>query len=409
MYRIILILSVIFFAAPLFANEVEFERLYSEYQNNLFDGADFGLTMQLAAKLHKLAPQVYGRNSAITADVTYNLARLLDETSGNEFNAGELAATRLYQDYFSILDEIDAPKDKQYLKRYMQFLRSETNSMILFVNDRNLKKAVRFSKKVNLTNSEKGDVEFSFGGIYASRSEHKNARNYYNKSIKSYKKEFGDNHPTIAASLIELLKLDIKEINQNIVTGQNDLLYGRRSAEKRVLRKARKIHSQAEVKVNSISRMLNSFDTNTPRLSDSFSVEKDAFDDYTDKFSSFAYNDDVYKLAKKSAVSSNNANSDIKITPIERKNPSYPRRASQTRLEGWVVLQFDISIDGKIKNIRLVEASHDIFVRNALYAASKYIYEPPTRDGQPSEIKGTRVRIDFKLADNKEAEQSDAI
>lgn len=409
MYRIILILSVIFFSTPLFADEAEFDRLYSEYQNNLIDGADFAETMQLAIKLHRLAPQVYGRNSAITADVTYNLARLLDDVAGKTFNAGEIVATRLYQEYFSILDEIEAPRDKQYLERYIQFLRAETNSIFLFVNDRNLKKAIRISKKVKLTNIEKGDVEFSFGGIYASRSEHKKARNYYNKSIKSYKKEFGDSHPTIAASLIELLKIDIKEINRNTLTGQNDLLYGRRNAEKKIIRKAKKLHSEAEEKVDAISVILKTLDINTPRLSDSFSEAKDIYDEYTDKFNNFAYSDNAYESAKKIVVSSNDENSGIKITPIERKSPPYPSRAAQTGLEGWVLFQFDISSGGGIMNIRLVEASHDIFVRPALYAASKFIYGPPTRDGQPSEIRGVRVRTDFKLADNNEAEQSDAI
>ncbi|MDG1438563.1 MAG: hypothetical protein P8P98_06250, partial [Emcibacteraceae bacterium] len=78
-------------------NEAEFERLYFEYHNNLIDGADYDVIMQLAVMLHKLAPQVYGKNSANTAEVTYNLARLLDETGGKEFNANELMSTQLYQ------------------------------------------------------------------------------------------------------------------------------------------------------------------------------------------------------------------------------------------------------------------------------------------------------------------------
>ncbi|MDG1997026.1 MAG: energy transducer TonB, partial [Emcibacteraceae bacterium] len=314
-----------------------------------------------------------------------------------------------YQEYFSILDNINAPKDKKYLEQYIQFLRSETNSMFLFISDENLKKGIRISKRMKLDNSDKGDVEFNFAGIYASRSDHKNARKYYKKSIQSYNQEHGNSHYTIAASLIEMLKLDLKEINQYIVTAQNDLLYKRRTAEKKIIRKARKLLTLAEEKVVKITPMLINQNENSPRLSDSFIQAKETVDDYHDKFSTHAYSDEVYKFAKKQVHSDSEEKSEYTITPIVRKNPIYPNRAAKTGLEGYVLSQFDIELDGTTSNIRVVESSHDIFIRYALYATSKYLYETPMINGLPSKIKNVTVRVDFNLKNNDEQKEGDQI
>ena len=75
--------------------------------------------------------------------------------------------------------------------------------------------------------------------------------------------------------------------------------------------------------------------------------------------------------------------------------PSFPPRASERNLEGWVDVEFTVGTDGKTRNIVITDASHDaMFRREATEAVSKWQFEPRVFMGRPIEQTSyTRIRF----------------
>jgi|TARA_B110000438_G_C15800196_1_gene644761 TonB family protein len=76
----------------------------------------------------------------------------------------------------------------------------------------------------------------------------------------------------------------------------------------------------------------------------------------------------------------------------------YPRRALQRELEGKVSIVFDISLEGKPFNIRVLSSAYDIFKKPAQDAVKKMRYTP-ARDikGTPVIVKNVEFSLSFKL------------
>jgi len=81
------------------------------------------------------------------------------------------------------------------------------------------------------------------------------------------------------------------------------------------------------------------------------------------------------------------------LKPIVRINPQYPQEAAKAGVEGWVILEFGVSQNGTVENIR-VTASHpeSIFDEAAKRAVAKWRYKPHTLDQQVN-----TVELAFKL------------
>ena len=75
--------------------------------------------------------------------------------------------------------------------------------------------------------------------------------------------------------------------------------------------------------------------------------------------------------------------------------PTYPARASERNLEGWVDIEFTVGTDGKTRNIVVTDASHEtIFRREATEAISKWQFEPRIFMGRAIEQTSfTRIRF----------------
>jgi len=125
--------------------------------------------------------------------------------------------------------------------------------------------------------------------------------------------------------------------------------------------------------------------------------------------------DDATPEAEKLSVAAIDVDTDINMTsggisltpgdaeylPIVKVQAVYPRRAQQRGIEGWVLLEFTVTRQGTVKDIRVIdsEPKSKIFHRAAIKAASKFKYKPRTEDGKPVEVPGVRNRIVFKLDD----------
>ncbi|MDC2889358.1 energy transducer TonB [Psychrosphaera algicola] len=86
------------------------------------------------------------------------------------------------------------------------------------------------------------------------------------------------------------------------------------------------------------------------------------------------------------------------VTPIIRVEPKYPVKAARAGLGGYVVMDFDVTKNGKTSNIRVTESyPSDLFVSAAKASLSKWLYKPAVEDGKTVASKCLNVRLDFRL------------
>ncbi len=86
------------------------------------------------------------------------------------------------------------------------------------------------------------------------------------------------------------------------------------------------------------------------------------------------------------------------VTPLVRIEPQYPRRAAMQGIEGWVILQFDITPAGTVRGIKVLGAKPPkIFNQAAVKALRKWKYRPKVKDGKPIEQKAEKVQLLFTL------------
>lgn len=80
------------------------------------------------------------------------------------------------------------------------------------------------------------------------------------------------------------------------------------------------------------------------------------------------------------------------LIPVSSARPKYPRSAANRGIEGWVELIFVVNGNGKVENVRVLDASpRGVFEDAAVNAISKWIYAPFILDGKPVAREGTQL------------------
>jgi TonB family protein len=90
--------------------------------------------------------------------------------------------------------------------------------------------------------------------------------------------------------------------------------------------------------------------------------------------------------------------------PLLTAFPSYPSIARRDRIVGHATVCFMVKQDGNIRQIRLQEASHNIFKKPALRAIKKSTFEPLTPNQVLATAKTCRIyrfRLEPVLVDNQ--------
>ena len=85
------------------------------------------------------------------------------------------------------------------------------------------------------------------------------------------------------------------------------------------------------------------------------------------------------------------------LLPIVAVAPAYPARALARHLEGYVVVEYTVTVTGGVRDAFVVASSSSIFDQSALEAAYKFKYKPRVVDGQPVEVPGVRRKFSFVL------------
>lgn len=89
------------------------------------------------------------------------------------------------------------------------------------------------------------------------------------------------------------------------------------------------------------------------------------------------------------------------LVSLNRVQPNYPQRAITKGIEGFVDVQFDISVDGIPHNIQVVAAEpRGYFESAAESAVRRWKFQVPKVDGQAQPVKARVERIRFTLSEN---------
>ncbi|HEY5703594.1 MAG TPA: energy transducer TonB [Gammaproteobacteria bacterium] len=88
---------------------------------------------------------------------------------------------------------------------------------------------------------------------------------------------------------------------------------------------------------------------------------------------------------------------DSNVVPTRRIEPIYPPRAQRAGIEGYVVVEFTIDIEGKVKDIKVVESEPEgMFERAVRQALQKWEFPPKISNGKAVEQRA-RQEIRFSL------------
>lgn len=84
--------------------------------------------------------------------------------------------------------------------------------------------------------------------------------------------------------------------------------------------------------------------------------------------------------------------------PLVQVSPRYPIEAAQNGKEGYVIVGFDITADGTVSNVRVLDANPKrIFDKEALSAVQNWKYKPKFDAGKAVPQLNQQVQLDFKL------------
>jgi TonB family protein len=83
------------------------------------------------------------------------------------------------------------------------------------------------------------------------------------------------------------------------------------------------------------------------------------------------------------------------IVPLVRQNPDYRVTALQRGVSGWVRLEFDITDNGAVENVRVVTSTNEVFDETSIAAVQRWRYVPKLENGLPVGRNGEQTVLKF--------------
>jgi len=81
---------------------------------------------------------------------------------------------------------------------------------------------------------------------------------------------------------------------------------------------------------------------------------------------------------------------------LKKQTPIYPQDAKQARISGTVILQAIIGRDGRVHEMRVIQAPWPSLAASAMWAVSQWQYKPYLLNGEPVDVE-TTVNVIFTL------------
>ncbi len=89
--------------------------------------------------------------------------------------------------------------------------------------------------------------------------------------------------------------------------------------------------------------------------------------------------------------------SDGPLVALVRVEPTYPARALVNGTEGYVLVQFDVLVDGTVANVIIIESSNKVFEDAAGKAARRFRFKPRVIDGVAQVTSGIQSLFRFEM------------
>jgi periplasmic protein TonB len=86
-------------------------------------------------------------------------------------------------------------------------------------------------------------------------------------------------------------------------------------------------------------------------------------------------------------------------TPVIKHAPPYPEACRSRAAEGGVLVQFDVTPEGGVVNIQILQSDDSCFNRTVRKTVAKWKYPPAYRNGRPITRYGVIERFSFQLTD----------
>jgi TonB family protein len=81
----------------------------------------------------------------------------------------------------------------------------------------------------------------------------------------------------------------------------------------------------------------------------------------------------------------------IKIMPL------YPRDAWTNDIEGDVTIEFNVSAEGGVEQIKVIKSTNPVFITTSIDAISRFRFTPAYQDGKAVAASGIREKFEFRI------------
>ena len=89
---------------------------------------------------------------------------------------------------------------------------------------------------------------------------------------------------------------------------------------------------------------------------------------------------------------------DVGFLPLVSVQPNYPRRAARQGIEGYTIVEFEVTAQGLVQNPRVIEHHpNSVFDNESLKAIRKFKYKPEVIKGVAIPRQGVMNRFTFEL------------
>ena len=94
-------------------------------------------------------------------------------------------------------------------------------------------------------------------------------------------------------------------------------------------------------------------------------------------------------------------NPDRDAQPLVRIPPDFPDRCKSNKAGQveTVVVEFDVTPDGQVVNVRVISSTNSCLNRNSIRAAQRWKYQPKIVDGEAKPRYGVRTKFSYRLED----------
>ena len=85
--------------------------------------------------------------------------------------------------------------------------------------------------------------------------------------------------------------------------------------------------------------------------------------------------------------------------PVKNVSPSYPTRARERGIEGYVVMSYTITQKGSVANIAVADSNSNAFTRVARNALREMKFPPCVQNGVAIQQENVKIRYEFALVE----------